>query len=346
MENIAFNFEEIKNITNPISEMQGVLYNLNQNHLELLEKKNELLELSSNRDLKNEYEEMVIILNDIHQKLNSALNSNLKQFQNFREELINTYKKDYKETIRTLKEFQESVKKLGLILIENKNASTIITVPSIISSISLSQWSDVLDTLNQNSLFLSLVNNVKLFYREWVKKVIEKKLNLVSDNADPMILQEFKHALQIDPGLQFNEFIKSIENQLSKQEFEEKQKIVAQSQEQEKFQKLKRTQEEQQKTYQEYLKLSNKEFERIRRKKKRAKLPDIKRSDINSEEFEISEVVSEKIEKFKSKLDKSFQEKYLIQKDDDKDPLELIRKRKKEKQEEFQRFKSQIKNKK
>ena len=53
---------------------------------------------------------------------------------------------------------------------------------------------------------------------------------------------------------------------------------------------------------------------------------------------EVSEEVSEKIEKFKSKLDKSLKEEIYISKVDDRDPLELIRERKKKKSKEYKDF--------
>ena len=75
------------------------------------------------------------------------------------------------------------------------------------------------------------------------------------------------------------------------------------------------------------------------RKEKREKLADVI-VDGNQNELELSNEVSEKIKKFKMEFDKNFKEKYLNQKDDDKDPIELIREIKKKKEIEYKKFKN------
>ena len=87
------------------------------------------------------------------------------------------------------------------------------------------------------------------------------------------------------------------------------------------------------------MKFSHKEFERRLRKQKREKLTDVI-VDGNQKKLELSDEVSEKIQKFKLQFDKNFKENYLNQKDDDKDPIELIRERKKKKEKEYKKFKN------
>ena len=108
--------------------------------------------------------------------------------------------------------------------------------------------------------------------------------------------------------------------------------------------KLKKNQEEQKKTYEEYLKLSDSEFKRLRRKKSREKLTDISEKSTEKDSIEISDEVSEKIEKFKSQLEKRFNEEFMIQKDEEKDPLDLIRERKKKKEKEYKKYKDHFEN--
>ena len=62
--------------------------------------------------------------------------------------------------------------------------------------------------------------------------------------------------------------------------------------------------------------------------------------------IEITEVVSEKIENYKSNLKSEFNEKYLIQKDEEQDPITLIRELKKEKEEKYKEYMKKIKDKK
>ncbi len=345
METSKFDLDKIKELTHPISELQDISNNINTSFSSLIVNENTLEGLSINPDTITQYKDILKIVKDINQNLTRILNSNVKELQLFREEAINAYKINYKERLKNLKDLQTISKNVGLSLIENKNVSNLMKNPSIISSISLSQWSDMIDSLNQNSLFLSLMNRVKSCFYEQMNKKIERKIKEIPENTDPTLILEFKNALKEDLDLNYSEFIERVTIKSKEQEVGTRENIFKESQEQEKLKKLKEKQEEQRKSYQEYLNLSNKEFERIRRKRKRAKLPELNKEDKEPQEFMISEEVSEKIEKFKSKLDTSFQEKYLMQKDDQQDPLDIIRKRKKEKKEEYQHFIDKIKKK-
>jgi len=92
----------------------------------------------------------------------------------------------------------------------------------------------------------------------------------------------------------------------------------------------------------EYFKYSREELDRRKRREKRIKLKDLKSRP--AKEIQMSPEMSEKIQMYKEKLESSFKEKYLIQKDDSTDPLDLIRERKKTKEREYkshiQKFKS------
>ena len=92
------------------------------------------------------------------------------------------------------------------------------------------------------------------------------------------------------------------------------------------------------------MRLSDKEFEKMRRKTRREKLSDLGTKKNKLEEIHISEEISEKIEKFKSKFENSFEEKYLVREDIEKDPLDLIRKRKEEKEKEYNRHFKKFRN--
>lgn len=92
--------------------------------------------------------------------------------------------------------------------------------------------------------------------------------------------------------------------------------------------------------YQEYLKYSKEEFRRRRRRERRESLETLEEKP----EIQVIKDISEKIEQFKSKLGTDFNEKYLIQKDDQQDPITLIRKLKKEREEKYQKYLKKIKN--
>ena len=86
------------------------------------------------------------------------------------------------------------------------------------------------------------------------------------------------------------------------------------------------------------MKLSEKEFERKLRRGKREKLIDVK-EDENLKKLELTDEVSEKIEKFKMKFDKKSNENYLLKEEIDEDPIKVIRERKKKKDKEYKEYK-------
>ena len=96
--------------------------------------------------------------------------------------------------------------------------------------------------------------------------------------------------------------------------------------------------------YQEYLKYSKEEFQRRRRKERRESLETLEEKP--EIQIEVTKDISEKIEEFKSKLGSDFKEKYLIQRDDQQDPITLIRELKKKREEKYQEYLKKIKNKK
>ena len=96
--------------------------------------------------------------------------------------------------------------------------------------------------------------------------------------------------------------------------------------------------------YQEYLKYSKEEFRRRRRRERRESLETLEEKP--EIQIEVTKDISEKIEKFKSKLGSDFKEKYLIQRDDQQDPITLIRELKKKREEKYKEYLKKIKNKK
>ena len=138
------------------------------------------------------------------------------------------------------------------------------------------------------------------------------------------------------------EFLQEIESKLTQKELDAKRKIVDKTKEND---KLKEQQEQQLQSFEDYFKLSDKEFERRMRKEKREKLADLVEKPEKAKKVEITEEVSEKIENFKSKFENSFDEKFLIKRDDEMDPLDLIRERKKKKDREYKDYIKKFKNK-
>ena len=152
------------------------------------------------------------------------------------------------------------------------------------------------------------------------------------------MIKEFEKVFREDTNITFKDFLQLIKEDLTQKDLTVRKDKIGRAKEKEELERLKKKQEEQKQTYEDYLKLSDSEFERRIRKKSREKLKNI--TSINEgKKIEITDEVSEKIEKFKSKFNKSFEEKYLVQKDDEQDPLELIRERRKKKKKEYKKYK-------
>ncbi|MHA1725495.1 MAG: hypothetical protein ACTSYC_11920 [Promethearchaeota archaeon] len=339
-----FDLNKIKNLTDSIYLIQSKLNVINSESNTFIKNNDDLKQSINDPEVLNHLEDLSQLFKKVNSNLKNYFESTLKGFQEFRDMLIHSYKKDLNNKLKNAKGIHSITRTLGLKYIKNKKVSKILRKHSIISSISRSQWLDIVDSLNQNSLFQSINKNFTSFYQSVIKKKIEKRLKTVPPDIQPDLIESFKEKLQNNFSLTFVEFIKSLDKQpksidldLGKEQpFPREKEIKPESQERSPVEKPRDI-------YQEYLKLPKKEFERIKRRKSRPKLSELLNNESPSKEFKINKEVSEKIEKFKSKLDKSFQDKYLLQEPEKQDPLELIRKRKKEKKEEFQRFIDKIK---
>ncbi|MFW9937955.1 MAG: hypothetical protein ACFFD5_09920 [Candidatus Thorarchaeota archaeon] len=333
----SFNLEKIKELTSSIDDLQGKINQLN----EISEKlKNSKLNLTF-PDTQNslELENMFKTLNKININLTEITNENIKSFLDFRNSLIKRYKESYKDKLKSLKLQKGDTHLIGLFLIENKKISKILDKTSYTLAIDLVKWVELFDSLKQNTIFSSIIIKLNAFYNKILQKKLETQLRNLPNSIDPLLKDQFKEKFYRNPELTFEKFLKSLENQASHEEIKNKKEILKKIKEMEEIEKLKKEQEERKELYEDYLKLSHKEFERKLRKGKRQTLKKPK-STKKTEDIKLSDEVTEKIEKFKSQFAESFQEKYLIMKDNESDPLEIIRKRKKKKEKEYKEFKN------
>ncbi|MFX1337676.1 MAG: hypothetical protein ACFFDK_03620 [Promethearchaeota archaeon] len=340
-----FDLEKIKELTNPIEELQGNVFEFQNNFTNYTKyKEKEISELPFNKDFSNQIQTVTQMLEEISRKLIKISNLNINKYLIFQDNLIKKYKDSFKENLKKLKIDQTKTKKIGIFLIENRKISKIIDKSSYIYAIELNQWLDLLESLKSNSLFQSSINRCKKFYNLLVRKKLTMELNKIPEDVDPVLISDFKKAYLKNPEFTFKEFLQIIEKKLTEEELGSRRIIIEQTKEKEKLKELKKKQEAQRQSYEDYLRLSDKEFEKMRRKKKRKKLSELTSKQELSKQIQISEEISEKIEKFKSKFENSFEEKYLVQKDDDIDPLDIIRERKKQKDEEYKDHIKKFKN--
>ena len=345
IKNQIFNLGKIKELTSPIEELQSEINRLNEISKRVIQNKQFLIKQFSNKEFLEQIEDTTNLLNNLNAKLIKISNNNIIKFLDFQDNLIKKYKDLFKENLRKLKINEDNTKKIGLFLIENKTISRVIDESSLIPSVELNQWFELIDSLKQNSLFLDLINKVNSFYSDLIQNKLRIELSKIPNDTDTLLAKEFERVFMENPNLNFKEFLKETETQLTKQELIAKEEIIKKTREKEELEKLKKKQEEQKETYEEYFKYSDTEFERRRRKKKREKLSDIALEVEEKKPLEISDEISEKINKFKSKIEKRFKDDYMIPKDDEQDPLDLIRERKKRKEKEYKKFKDHFEKK-
>ncbi|MFW9820300.1 MAG: hypothetical protein ACFFE5_11885 [Candidatus Thorarchaeota archaeon] len=342
--NQIFNLEKIKELTSPIGDLQIEISQINDTSSTLT--KNMLLieQESDNKDFIDQIAIIKELLQIIEIKIDKISNINLNKFLDFQNQLITKYKELFKDKLKNLSLNRELTKEVGLNLIENKKISKIIESVSFIPSIEISDWLELLDSLKHTTIFLKSIKNAKNYYYTLIQLKLKEELSKIPEDVPPDLIKDYENFYKGNPTLTFSEFFQNIEKELTQQELREKRAIIQEVKEKKELEKLKKRQEEQKTTYENYLKLSDSEFKRLRRKKSREKLTNISKKTNETNSIEISEEVSEKIKKFKSQFEKSFNEKYMIQQDEDKDPIDLIRARKKRKEKEYKQFEDHFEN--
>ncbi|MHA1149305.1 MAG: hypothetical protein ACTSR8_13805 [Promethearchaeota archaeon] len=335
MENKLFNLEKIKEITNPIEDLESKAESIERLYNKMLQNYDQFRKIIPEDTFYRKLNPLLDKLSIMHKEIIELSKSNISGFLVFQDYLIKKFKDSFKESLRKLNLNHEVSKKIGLYLIENRKISTIISEATFIPAISINQWLELIDSLDQNSLFLSVIRKIRVFYSEIIEEKLEKIINTLPEDTDKSLIEAYKNAYQ-EEQISFQEFLNDYESKLTKEQLKSKEALIKKTNEQKKLKQLKKKQEEQKQNFNDYFKYSQKEFQRILRKKKRKKLSDIdQKPEVHKE---ISEEVFEKIEKFKSKFEKKFEEDLLIKKDDEKNPLELIRERKKKKDEEYKDF--------
>ncbi len=337
MESEIFDLEKIKDLIEPIDLLQGKLTKLDMVYDKYKEISSLVLKIMDNQDFLDQFDEINKVLDKLNRDLHYISNQNLTNFLFFHDLLIQKYKESFKESLKVINITQDHMKELGLSFIENRKIHKIIRTISYIPSLSLDEWLELLSSLKLNSIFFIGVEKIEKFFKIKLESKLKLELEKIPEDIDKEIIEKFKATYENDP-LSFQDFLQQIENQLSAEELKKKRKIIEDLKNKELLEKMKKKQEDQfhSKTYQEYIHLPDEEFERRRRKQRREKLSEL--AEKPAKEIELSEDVVEKIEKFKSQFEKKFEEDYLIKKDDDMDPLELIRERDKKKKEEYQKF--------
>jgi Xaa-Pro aminopeptidase len=340
----VFDLQKIKELSKPVETLQGNLSSIRNIYKKFDKIQLEFINTTEKKQYINSIQIIVDLLEEIYNHLEAISNANINTFLNFHDYLIKNYKESFRNFLKSLGLNQSKIKNLGLFLIENKKISKIIEKPSYVYSVDEIQWLDILDSLKFNTLFKETIKKCDQYYQKLVEERLQSELKSIPKDTDPTLISDFKDFFRNNPNMTFSDFLNEIEQQLTQNELDKKRDIIEKAKEKKKMEELKKTQKAQQQSYQDYLRLSDKEFERMRRKKKREKLSELIEKPKNKKELEISQEITEKIEKFKSKFDNTFEEKYMIQKDESENPLDVIRERKKKKENEFKDFMKKFEN--
>jgi len=334
-----FDLEKIKELTSPIGELQEKILKLKNFSGKLEEHKLTAFQNLSDEIFLTQLKEISLISDKLNEQLIKISQENYSKYLFLQDNLVKKYKEIFKENIKKLRLSHELTKKLGLYLIENKKINKTIDKSSFAASLPLNQWLEILDSLKYNTFFNLLVKKVQTYFDNLINQNLQVEMNKIPQGTDEGLINNYEQAYIKNNKLTYEKFLRELDKKLSQEELEAKTELLEKSQEKEKLEKLKKEQEEQRQSYHEYFELSKKEFERRRRKEKRRKLPEISDQSKNISKIELSNEISEKIEKFKSKFNEKFEENYSSIKNNEKDPLDLIRERKKKKEKEYKQYK-------
>ena len=334
-----FNLEEIKELIYSFNDLQISRNLLNSLSDDFNTNDIRINNISISKDNLIYFTDFLNSIQSLIDNLIEVTDQNINLFNEFQNSLLLKFKKNYKKKLKELELNKHTLQHLGNSLIKNKHVFKIISNISYVQSIRLNQWFELIDSLKQNSTFNIIIQKLHKFYQDLIEHKLNEQLSTIQGKFDESVINDYKRAFYKDPNLTFSEYQHLYEISLNKEQFEEKKDYNEIEQEKIELEKLKKNQEKQDELYQDYLRLPSKEFERRRRKERREKLSKIDIGTTNDKKLEISKETSEKIEKFKSSLDKSLKNNYLFKENEDKSPIELIRERKKRKSEEFRKYK-------
>ena len=341
IEKQVFNLEKIKEITGSIEGLQGKIIALDEVNKKISKYQEEITLNPFSKEFFSQFQEFNEIIKVIDELLIKISNKNVNKFLVFQDNLIEKYKDSFKDNLRDLNLDNEFMKKIGLFLIKGKQISKIIDKSSFSSSVSLDIWLDLVESLKSNTLFSTTIKKIRIFFDSLTQEKLEVELKKIPGDTSPAIIEDFRRVFK-DNSITFNEYIDAYEMKLTSEQLEEKRILIEESKEKKEIKLLQKKQKRQQQSYQDYFKMSDEEFKRRRRKEKRKSLTDTLNEP--SKLTEISEEVTEKIEKFKIEMDRRFKEEFIVKKDEDTDPLDLIRERMKKKTEEYKKFIKKFEN--
>ena len=296
-----------------------------------------------NQDLNENVLDLISKIEIISEKLINISQQNLNLLLFVQDNLIENYKQRLKESLKIQWLNKENIKNLGNSLIGSKKVSTIKYLITRVQSLTTQEWLNLIESLKYNSQFQGLLKNLKRFYQSNLLKKLNEQLEKFPKDFETSLKEKFKEEFLENPNLTVSSFIKKYSTKAIKNKVKISQTSQQNLKKREELKKLKENQKDYGIDFEEYFQLSEEEFEIKKRRAFRKKLPEIDKSKIDShKKLEISEDISEKIKKFKLQYDKKFGKKFIYEDKDEKDPIEIIRERKRKKEIEFEKYKKRF----
>ena len=346
-ENIIFSAERIKGLTNPIDKIRGKLNLINKLYLNYKETLKNLLKkpnLIENDRIKF-FNDLDNTLEEIYSKLSKNSELNLENWLSFKDLLLSEYILSIKNILTEKKISQDSLKKVGISLIKNKKVSSFLEKTSFIFSLDVDFWESIVNSLKNNPDFLKTLNKIKKFCQNERERILNIELNKIPKNIDYKIINEFKKEFRKNK-ISFKEFMITSESRFPKTKFATQKITLDTKKKKNELDILKEKQETRFKSYDKLFTLSEDEFQRLKRKKKRKKLDSL--SKLEKKEYPPDDKKKEKDKKEESTQTTKqdiFSRDIIENNEADIDPLEVIRKRKQKKEEEFEKHLNKIQKK-
>ncbi|NHJ20291.1 MAG: hypothetical protein EAX91_05055 [Candidatus Lokiarchaeota archaeon] len=339
MENQLFNLKKIRELLSPIEQLQSNINQLENSINQFNTQKNYISTSTKNETFLTQINDISNLIENINVNFKIVLTNNINSLLYIKNKLTNKYKKNLKDNLKKVDLKSIHTKSIGQSLIEKKSISKIKNEISYTPSVSTKQWLELIDALNRNILFANSAKKLQDNYLKNIKNKLTNELEKIPNKTPPSIIEEFKAQFNKNHDLTYEDFLKIFDGKFTEKELQIKEELVSKRKQKQEIEELKKKQEEQTETYESYLKLSEEEFERKLRKRKREKLTDVKEPG-KQRKLELSDEVTEKIQKFKMKFDKDSNDNFLTKEENGIDPIKIIRERKRKNKKEYQKYKN------
>ena len=154
--NQLFNLEKIKELTSSLDVLQAKMHQLNEDSDNFKIYKQSVIPNFTSEILLSQIEEITDLMMTTSKTLEKISMDNIINFLILQENLIKKYKEKKQLKLKRLELNQSRLREIGLHLIDQRKINKTIYKISYIPSIDVFQWSELLDSLTQNSLFLGI----------------------------------------------------------------------------------------------------------------------------------------------------------------------------------------------